>query len=211
MSQGKYSVQRALSFAAGHGIDTGQGPIAGVDEAGRGPLAGAVYAAAVILPSDYDLPQLNDSKKISEKQRNCLFDSIQQQAVCYAIASAQPGEIDEINIFQASMLAMHRAVKSLVRQPGFVYVDGTHCPQWDYRSVAITKGDSRVDCIAAASILAQVARDRVMCELDLQYPGYGFARHKGYPTPAHLLALKQLGPSAVHRRSYAPVAACLED
>jgi len=211
MSDGNYSIQRALSFAAGNGIDAGQGLIAGVDEAGRGPLAGAVYAAAVILPADYDLPQLNDSKKIPEKRRIHLFDSIQQQAVCYAIASAQPEEIDRINIFQASLLAMHRAVKSLVRQPGFVYVDGTHCPQWDYRSVAITKGDSRVDCIAAASILAKVARDRVMCELDRQYPGYGFARHKGYPTLAHLLALKQLGPSAVHRRSYAPVAACLED
>ena len=211
MKTDRYSIQRAHKFAADNGTDIGQGPVAGVDEAGRGPLAGAVYAAAVILPSDYDLPYLDDSKKITEKRRNYLFDQIQEQAVYYAIACAQPEEIDQVNIFQASMLAMHRAVKSLVRQPGFVYVDGAHCPLWNYRSIAVTKGDSRVDSIAAASILAKVARDRVMCELDRQYPGYGFAKHKGYPTPAHLLALKELGPSAVHRRSYAPVAACLED
>lgn len=185
--------------------------VAGVDEAGRGPLAGAVYAAAVILPPHYDLPGLNDSKKLTERRRESLYELITAQATCYAIASASPDEIDTLNIFQASLLAMHRAVKALASQPDFVYVDGAHCPVWAFASAALVKGDSRMDCIAAASVLAKVARDRVMKAMDGQYPGYGFAKHKAYPTPEHLAALKALGPCPEHRRSYAPVAACLRD
>jgi ribonuclease HII len=183
--------------------------VAGVDEAGRGPLAGAVYAAAVILPSHYDLPGLNDSKKLTERRREKLYELITAQATCYAIASASPDEIDKLNIFHASLLAMQRAAKALASQPDFVYVDGTHCPVWTFASAGLVKGDSRMDCIAAASVLAKVARDRVMKAMDGQYPGYGFAKHKAYPTPEHLAALKALGPCPEHRRSYAPVAACL--
>jgi ribonuclease HII len=183
--------------------------VAGVDEAGRGPLAGAVYAAAVILPARYDLPGLNDSKKLTARRRELLYEQITGQAISYAIACASAAEIDELNIFQASLLAMHRAAKALARPPDFVYVDGAHCPVWSFVSTAVVKGDSRVDCIAAASVLAKVARDRVMQDLDAEYPGYGFARHKAYPTPEHLAALKALGPCPEHRRSYAPVAACL--
>lgn len=185
--------------------------VAGTDEAGRGPLAGAVYAAAVILPARYDLPHLNDSKKLGARQRELLYDQIQQQAVAFAIAEVSAVEIDRINIFQASMQAMHKAVQALAVAPDFVYVDGTHCPRWSWSSAALVKGDSRLDCIAAASILAKVARDRAMVALDEVYPGYGFARHKGYPTPAHLQALRELGPCVEHRRSYAPVAALLQN
>lgn len=183
--------------------------IAGVDEAGRGPLAGEVYAAAVILPARYDLPGLNDSKKLSESRREQLFELIQAQAVSYAIVGIAAAEIDRLNIFQASLQAMKKAVTRLATQPDFVYVDGTHCPAWSYPSQALVKGDSRLDCIAAASVLAKVARDRVMVDLDQQYPGYGFARHKGYPTRAHMAALEKLGPCPQHRRSYAPVARCV--
>lgn len=183
--------------------------IAGVDEAGRGPLAGEVYAAAVILPAHYDLPGLNDSKKLSEGRRERLFELIREQAVSYTIVGVAAAEIDRINIFQATLQAMKKAVTTLATQPDFVYVDGTHCPSWRYASAALVKGDSRLDCIAAASVLAKVARDRVMTDLDRQYPGYGFARHKGYPTRAHMAALQQLGPCPEHRRSYAPVARCL--
>tara|TARA_R100001143_G_scaffold19719_1_gene21101 strand:+ start:125 stop:766 length:642 start_codon:yes stop_codon:yes gene_type:complete len=185
------------------------GPIAGVDEAGRGPLAGAVYAAAVILPDRYELPFLNDSKKLTERRRLNLFNQIQEQAVSYAIACAEPGEIDQLNILQASLLAMHRAVDALSETPEFVFVDGNRCPVWSYRSTAVVQGDSRVDCIAAASILAKVARDNVMLELHERYPGYGFAKHKGYPTAEHLAALERLGPCDAHRRSFAPVKARL--
>ncbi|MBC54193.1 MAG: ribonuclease HII [Gammaproteobacteria bacterium] len=183
--------------------------IAGVDEAGRGPLAGEVYAAAVILPVDYDLPGLNDSKKLSESRREQLFELIQAQAISYAIVGIAAPEIDRLNIFQATLHAMEKAVTMLATQPDFVYVDGTHCPPWRYASQALVKGDSRLDCIAAASVLAKVARDRVMVKLDQQYPGYGFARHKGYPTKAHMAALAKLGPCPAHRRSYAPVARCV--
>ncbi|HLT62931.1 MAG TPA: ribonuclease HII [Pseudohongiella sp.] len=183
--------------------------VAGTDEAGRGPLAGSVFAAAVILPERYNLPGLNDSKKLSERKRNLLYDQIREQAVAFAIAEVSAEEIDRINIFQASMQAMHTAAQSLRLQPDHVYVDGNHCPRWAYRSTALVKGDSRLDCIAAASILAKVARDRAMDELDQLYPGYGFAKHKGYPTAAHFKALQELGACAIHRRSYAPVAAVL--
>ena len=206
-------MQRASTLPAHQGEPGRAQRIAGVDEAGRGPLAGAVYAAAVILPADYELPGelpgLNDSKKLSESKREDLFDWILAHAVSYAIVGVAAAEIDRINIFQASLLAMKKAVTALATQPDFVYVDGKHCPQWSYPSAALVQGDGRLDCVAAASILAKVARDRVMVDLDQRYPGYGFARHKGYPTRAHTKALQQLGPCPEHRRSYAPVARCI--
>jgi ribonuclease HII len=179
--------------------------VAGVDEVGRGPLAGDVVAAAVILDPKRPIAGLNDSKKLSLKQREHLFQVIMDSALCYALGRASVAEIDAINILQASLLAMSRAAKELTIQPGFVYVDGLYCPRWDYPSTAVVKGDSKVDCIAAASILAKVTRDREMEILEARYPGYGFAQHKGYPTAVHLQALATLGPCAVHRRSYKPV------
>ncbi|NQV68867.1 MAG: ribonuclease HII [Pseudohongiella sp.] len=182
---------------------------AGTDEVGRGPLAGDVVAAAVILHPDKPIDGLNDSKKLSEKKRLACVLQIQEKALCFSIGRASVAEIDTLNILQASLLAMHRAVAALSLQPEFVYVDGNFCPQWAYPSQAIVRGDSLVASIAAASILAKVTRDQEMCELDKQYPGYGFARHKGYPTAYHLAALNSLGVSPVHRRSFAPVAKLL--
>jgi len=178
---------------------------AGTDEVGRGPLAGDVVAAAVILDPKKPIAGLNDSKKLSERKRLDCFIQIKQKSRAYAIGRASVAEIDRLNILQASLLAMHRAVAALELQPEFVYVDGNYCPQWAYPSQAIIRGDSLVPSIAAASIIAKVTRDQEMVELDAKYPGYGFAQHKGYPTPAHLAALKSLGPSAVHRCSFAPV------
>lgn len=179
--------------------------VAGVDEVGRGPLAGDVVAAAVILDPQRPLTSLNDSKKLSERQRERAFQDIVEGAVCYALGRASAAEIDAVNILQASLLAMSRAVAALTQQPGFVYVDGLQCPRWAYASAAVVKGDSKVDCIAAASIIAKVTRDREMQDLDARYPGYGFAVHKGYPTAAHLQALQALGPCEIHRRSFKPV------
>lgn len=179
--------------------------VAGVDEAGRGPLAGDVVAAAVILDPKRPVANLNDSKKLSEKQRERLFHIIIDSALCYALGRASAAEIDAINILQASLLAMSRATEALATAPGFVYVDGLYCPRWNYPSLAVVQGDSKVDCIAAASILAKVTRDREMEALEQRYPGYGFAQHKGYPTAAHRQALAKLGPCAIHRRSYKPV------
>lgn len=182
---------------------------AGVDEVGRGPLAGDVVTAAVILDPARPIAGLADSKQLSERQRERLYDLIVERALSFAIARASVAEIDSLNILHASLLAMHRAVQALPVQPGFVYVDGNRCPHWDYPSQAVVKGDSRVACIAAASILAKVSRDREMLQLDQTYPGYGLARHKGYPSPEHLEALRRLGPSPIHRRSYRPVAELL--
>ncbi|HJO12893.1 MAG: ribonuclease HII [Gammaproteobacteria bacterium] len=189
--------------------DPGIRIIAGTDEAGRGPLAGDVVAAAVILDEMCPIMGLDDSKKLSERQRNACFAQVVEKAQAYAIARATVAEIDQLNILQASMLAMQRAVEALQIQPQFVYVDGNRCPQWQYPSEAIIKGDSRVQCIAAASILAKVTRDAEMVKFDKQYPGYGFAQHKGYPTKAHIQALQTLGPCPIHRESYGPVAAVL--
>jgi len=183
--------------------------VAGVDEVGRGPLAGDVVTAAVILDPARPIAGLADSKQLSELQRERLYGLIVEQALSFAIARASIAEIDSLNILQASLLAMHRAVQALPLQPAFVFVDGNRCPHWDYPSQAVVKGDSRVACIAAASILAKVTRDREMVLLDKQYPGYGLARHKGYPSPEHLEALRRLGPSPIHRRSYRPVAELL--
>jgi len=183
--------------------------IAGVDEVGRGPLAGDVVTAAVILDPDRPIAGLADSKQLSGSRRENLYEQILERALCFALGRATVAEIDALNILQASLLAMHRAVAALSVRPGYVYVDGNRCPSWEYPSEAVVKGDSRVAAIAAASILAKVTRDREMLLLDGQYPGYGLARHKGYPTPDHLQALQQLGPSPIHRRSFRPVAELL--
>lgn len=183
---------------------------AGTDEVGRGPLAGDVVAAAVILDGDTTIEGLNDSKKLSPRQREALALEIKANALCYAVARASVEEIDRLNILQASLLAMDRAVTQLRVTPNFVYVDGNHLPSWHYPSQAVVKGDALVPAIAAASILAKVVRDAEMVELDSAYPGYGLAQHKGYPTRQHLEALQQLGPSPIHRRSFGPVAALLE-
>ena len=180
--------------------------LAGVDEVGRGPLMGDVVTAAVILDPARPIEGLADSKKLTEKRREALFSEIKEKALCWAIARATPAEIDSINILQASLLAMKRAVEQLSTQPEYVLVDGNRLPRWHYRSEAVVKGDSRVAAISAASILAKVRRDSEMLLLDEQYPGYGFADHKGYPTAKHLAALQQLGVTPLHRRSYAPVA-----
>lgn len=179
--------------------------VAGCDEVGRGPLAGDVVAAAVILDLRNPIMGLADSKKLSEKKRETLSAEIKHKAKAWCIARANVAEIDELNILHASLLAMKRAVEGLSLAPDFVYVDGNKLPQWDYASEAVIQGDSRVAEISAASILAKVARDTEMLSLDSQYPGYGLAKHKGYPTKAHLLALTELGVSAIHRRSFAPV------
>lgn len=184
--------------------------IAGTDEVGRGPLAGDVVAAAVILDPAKPVSGLADSKKLSLKQRLACFDAIKENARCYAVGRASVQEIEQINILQASMLAMSRAIAGLKVQPEFVYVDGNRCPEWKYPSQAVVKGDSLVASISAASIIAKVTRDKEMQEMDLQYPGYGFASNMGYPTPAHLAALESLGPTPIHRRTFAPVARILD-
>lgn len=184
--------------------------LAGCDEVGRGPLAGDVVAAAVILDPENPIAGLDDSKKLSEKKRELLFDEIQQKAKSWCIARASVAEIDKINILQASLLAMTRAVRGLHIQPEHVLVDGNKLPKWSYPAEAVVKGDSRVAAISAASILAKVTRDREMVLLDKQYPGYGFADHKGYPTKVHMDALEKLGVTPIHRTSYAPVKAKLE-
>jgi ribonuclease HII len=179
--------------------------ICGVDEAGRGPLAGPVSAAAVILDPDHPIAGLADSKKLSEQQRDRLAPIIRERALAWAVAYADVAEIDRLNILQATLLAMHRAVLALHTRPQQVLVDGLYCPQTGIPSQAIVKGDSKVAAISAASILAKTARDALMLQLHEQYPGYGFANHKGYPTPAHLAALREHGVSAVHRKSFRPV------
>ena len=184
--------------------------MAGVDEAGRGPLAGPVIAAAVILDPENPVQGLMDSKKISEKKRNILAKEIREKALAWAIGRAEHDEIDAINILQASLLAMKRAVESLSIKPELVLVDGLYCPDISYNVKAIIKGDSKVPAISAASIIAKVTRDKEMVALDSQYPGYGFSRHKGYPTKMHVNALKELGVSSIHRKSFAPVKQLLE-
>lgn len=178
---------------------------AGVDEVGRGPLAGDVVTAAVILDPNNPIEGLDDSKKLSEKRREQLFDEIKLKAKSFCIARASLDEIDQLNILHASLLAMKRAVEGLPVQPEHVWVDGNKIPRWHYAAEAVVKGDSRVPAIAAASILAKVTRDREMLAMDTLYPGYGFAGHKGYPTKVHLEALTKLGPCPIHRLSYGPV------
>lgn len=179
--------------------------ICGVDEAGRGSLAGAVYAAAVILDPNKPIAGLNDSKKLSAKRRDALEIQIKEHALAYAVSFATAAEIDEINILQASMLAMKRAIGALSIQPDEVLVDGLHCPASGLPSRAIVQGDGLEPCISAASILAKTARDRELMRLHALYPQYGFDQHKGYPTAAHRAALIKFGITPEHRLSYAPV------
>lgn len=179
--------------------------ICGVDEAGRGPLAGPVYAAAVILHADRPLPGLADSKKLSERTRDRLAPLIREQALAWAVAFASVEEIDALNILQATLLAMRRAVESLALRPDEVLVDGTHCPGIDLPVRAIVRGDSSVAAISAASILAKTARDAEMQRLHALFPQYGLDRHKGYPTAEHLAALREHGVAGIYRRSYRPV------
>lgn len=184
--------------------------ICGVDEAGRGPLAGEVYAAAVILNDQRPILGLADSKKLSEKKRNYLAQQIREQATAWTIATASVAEIDDINILQASLLAMRRAIEALPIRPDEVLVDGLYCPKTGLPSRAIVKGDSSVAAISAASILAKTARDAAMLEMHQRLPQYGFDRHKGYPTAAHFLALQLHGVSTEHRRSFGQVRRMLE-
>lgn len=185
--------------------------IAGVDEAGRGPLVGAVVAAAVILDAQRPIDGLNDSKKLSASKREQLAEQIKSRAVGWAVCSVEADEIDRINILQASLLAMKRAVESLPEAPDFALIDGNKLPQLGCEAAAIVKGDARVEAIAAASILAKVERDAQMQALHLTYPQYEFDRHKGYPTKAHMALLQRHGPCPQHRRSFAPVRRALLD
>lgn len=194
-----------MQATLGLDFDTVEELVAGVDEVGRGPLCGAVVTAAVILDPQRPIAGLNDSKKLSERRREALFDEIREKALAWCIARAEVEEIDQLNILHATMLAMQRAVAGLSVKPRLALIDGNRCPVLDVPSAAVVKGDARVPAIAAASILAKVSRDREMCELDLRYPGYGLSSHKGYPTPMHLAALKRLGVSPIHRKSFAPV------
>lgn len=185
------------------------GLTAGVDEAGRGPLMGPVVAAAVILNDLHPIKGLADSKKLTARQRDKLYDEIRAKALCCSIAMASVEEIDQLNILQATMLAMKRAVEGLRLKPYKALVDGNRLPTLNMLAEAIVKGDAKVPAISAASILAKVTRDRWCAEYDLLFPQYGFASHKGYGTAAHLLALREHGPCPQHRKSFAPVAALL--
>ncbi|WP_068829382.1 ribonuclease HII [Pseudomonas sp. BMS12] len=184
--------------------------VAGVDEVGRGPLCGPVVTAAVILDPARPIAGLNDSKKLTEARREKLFDEIREKALAWCIARAEVEEIDRLNILHATMLAMQRAVEGLSVTPRLALIDGNRCPKLAVPSAPVVKGDSQVPAIAAASILAKVSRDREMQALEALYPGYGIGGHKGYPTPVHLEALKRLGATPIHRRSFAPVRAVLE-
>jgi len=186
------------------------GLIAGVDEVGRGPLAGAVVAAAVILDPNNPIEGLNDSKALSEKKRDALFPEICEKALAWSLGRAEAAEIDQINILQASLLAMSRAVEGLNIKPDFALVDGNKLPKLSCPAEAVVKGDSKVAAIAAASIIAKVTRDREMVELDAIYPGYGLAGHKGYPTKAHMAAVEELGVLPIHRRSFGPIKKLLQ-
>lgn len=179
--------------------------IAGVDEVGRGPLAGPVVAAAVILNPSQPIVGLADSKLLTEKRREVLYEQIIQRSIAYAFGRAEPEEIDRLNILQASLLAMQRAVVALPILPEFAWVDGNHCPQLPCQAEALIKGDQKIASVSAASIIAKVVRDREMVAYDAQYPGYGFAAHKGYGTKQHIQALRELGPTEIHRQSFAPV------
>ncbi|MFT6917078.1 MAG: ribonuclease HII [Motiliproteus sp.] len=179
--------------------------VAGVDEVGRGPLFGDVVTAAVILDPANPISGLADSKKLTEKRRDALFDEIKARALSWSVARASVEEIDQLNILQATMLAMQRAVAGLGIAPEYVLIDGNRCPKLPCPSEAVVKGDARVAAISAASIVAKVTRDREMQGYEMLYPGYGLAQHKGYPTAQHLSALASLGVTPLHRRSFAPV------
>jgi ribonuclease HII len=179
--------------------------LAGVDEVGRGPLAGDVVTAAVVLPANHRIEGLADSKTLSARQRENLYSDIISHADCWAVGRASVAEIDRFNILQATLMAMRRAVMGLRMQPDYVAVDGNRVPQWENSAEAVVKGDGRVEVISAASIIAKVVRDAEMAEMHIKYPGYGFDSNKGYGTAQHLEALERLGPTPIHRRSFAPV------
>jgi len=190
------------------------GLTAGVDEAGRGPLAGPVVAAAVILNPSRPIEGLADSKQLSAARREALAPVVRTRSLSWGLGWADASEIDALNILQATMLAMRRAILALHLRPSHVIVDGNRCPDlsglgFECTGEAVVRGDAKVASVSAASVIAKVARDKYMCELDACYPGYGFAVHKGYPTAAHVAALQRLGPSAAHRRSFGPVQSCL--
>ena len=180
----------------------GYGTLCGVDEAGAGPLAGRVYAAAVILPQGWDHPYLNDSKRVTPRRRDLLYEAITQEALAWSVAWAEPEEIDAINILQARMLAMERAIQGLSIPPDLALIDGNRSQGITTPNQTGVKGDSKSASIAAASILAKVCRDRHMVEMDRQYPQYGFAQHKGYPTKLHYERLRQYGPCPIHRKTF---------
>lgn len=184
--------------------------VCGVDEVGRGPLCGAVVTAAVILDPARPILGLNDSKKLTEARRELLYEEITEKALSWFIARAEVAEIDSLNILHATMLAMQRAVEGLHITPRHAMIDGNRCPNLRIPASAVVQGDAKVPAIAAASILAKVSRDHEMTAFDLIYPGYGIGAHKGYPTPVHLEALARLGPTPIHRRSFAPVRAAYE-
>lgn len=198
----KNSVQMGLDFTL---VAELEDLVAGVDEVGRGPLCGAVVTAAVILDPKRPILGLNDSKKLTEARREKLYEEICEKALSWSIARAEVDEIDQLNILHATMLAMQRAVQGLHIQPKLAMIDGNRCPTLSMRAEAVIQGDAKVPAIAAASILAKVSRDREMKAFELIYPGYGIGGHKGYPTPVHLEALARLGPTPIHRRSFAPV------
>lgn len=183
-------------------ISQGKNLVCGVDEAGRGPLAGPVCAAAVIMPEGLIIDGVNDSKKLTAKKREKLFDIIKNEAVCYSVAFASASEIDEINILNATHLAMTRAVEGLEKAPEVVLVDGNSLPKWYYNSEAIVKGDAVCHSIACASILAKVSRDRLMLLEAEKYPQYSFEKHKGYGTKVHVQAIKEYGPCPIHRKTF---------
>ena len=183
-------------------VPQGMSPVAGLDEAGRGPLFGAVYAAAVILPDGYELEGLDDSKKLTEKKREKLYDIIIRDAVSWGVGICTPEEIDSINILNAAMLAMKRAAENMAVKPGFLLVDGNTYRGFDLPGKAVIGGDAKIPSIAAASILAKVSRDRYCLEMDEKYPQYGLKKHKGYPTKDHYAAILEHGPSPLHRMSF---------
>ena len=199
--------QSELSFF----VSDNEAAVAGVDEVGRGPLCGPVVTAAVILDPSRPIEGLNDSKKLSESRREALFDIIKERALAWSLGRAEVDEIDQLNILHATMLAMQRAVAGLSVKPSLALIDGNRCPKLPCAAESVVKGDSRVPEIAAASILAKVTRDREMLEMDQQYPGYGIAKHKGYPTKEHLEALVKLGVTPHHRRSFKPVRELVEN
>ena len=178
------------------------GLVCGVDEAGRGPLAGPIFAAAVILPQGLEIAGLDDSKKLSAKKREALFDVICERAICFSVASASEKEIDEFNILNATFLAMNRAVSGLSHIPGLALIDGNRSEGLELANRTVTGGDGIYSCIAAASILAKVSRDRYMCRMAEKYPGYAFEKHKGYGTKLHYEKLRELGPSEIHRKTF---------
>ncbi len=190
-----YSIEQELN-------EKGYTYVCGVDEAGRGPLCGPVFAAACILPHGLFIDGLNDSKKLTEKKRELLFDIIKREAVAYCIASASVEEIDELNILEADLLAMRRAIDGLGVKADFAIIDGNIARDFQIPAAAVVKGDSKSMSISAASILAKVARDRICTQLDREYPEYGIAKHKGYGTKAHMDALRKYGPSPIHRKKF---------